>query len=92
MKLYCGHIECKWTHNDRLEYIYFRQKYGNEIFDAINTAGDMTARRYNSQTLPADTYKRVDFYVDLTDTKTTTVFLLKWAWRLDKEKIWDPTT
>jgi hypothetical protein len=91
MKLYCGHIECKWTHNERLEFIYFRQKYGDPLFKAINTAGEMSARRYNSRTLPSDIYKHVDFYVDLTDTKRTTLFLLKWAWRLDKETIWDHT-
>ena len=83
MKLFCGHIECKLTHNDRLELIYFRQKYGDELFYAINDAGEMNARRYDSPTLPPDMYKRVDFYLT-TCGKTATLFLLKWAWRLDK--------
>jgi len=84
MKLYCGHIECKWTHNDRLELIYFRQKYGDELFYAINDAGEINARRYNSRTLPSDMYKRVDFYLTTSTGKAATLFLLKWAWRLDK--------
>lgn len=84
MKLYCGHIECKWTHNERLEHIYFRRKYGDELFRAINTAGEITMRRYNSPTLPADMYKRVDFYVIPDSGKAATLFLLKWAWQLDQ--------
>ena len=88
MKLYCGHIECKWTHNSHLEFIYFQQKYGKELWKALNLAGDITARRYNSPTLPGDMYKRVDFYVTIDSTKHATVFLLKWGWRLDRDR-WD---
>ena len=84
MKLFCGHIECKWTHNERLEHIYFRQKYGDELTRAINSAGDVSVRRRNSPTLPADMYKRVDFYLTTNTGKAATLFLLKWAWRLDK--------
>ena len=84
MKLFCGHIECKWTHGERLELIYFRQKYGDELFRAINVAGEIDMRRYDSTTLPADMYKRVDFYLTTNGGKAATLFLLKWAWRLDK--------
>ena len=85
MKIYLGHIECKWTHNDRLELIYYRQKYGDELYRAVNVAGDITQRRYNSLTLPADMYKRVDFYLTPDSSKAATLFMLRWAEQLDKE-------
>ena len=85
MKLFVGHIECKWTHNDRLELIYYRQKYGDELFRAINTAGEITQRRYNSPTLPQDMYKRVDFFLTPDSSKAATMFMLRWAEQLEKE-------
>jgi hypothetical protein len=91
VKLYCGHIECKWTHNSSLELIYFRQKYGDELYTAIKSTGEIITRRYNSRTLPGDIYKHVDFYLTSQDTKATTMFLLKWTDSLDKETIWDRT-
>jgi len=83
MRLYCGHIECKWTHNDRLEMIYYAQKYGQELWKAINSAGTVVQRRYNSRTLPEDMYKRVDFYVDIDNTRDATLFLLQWRDQLE---------
>ncbi len=51
---------------------------------AINSAGEVSVRRSNSLTLPSDMYKRVDFYLTTNSGKAATLFLLKWAWRLDK--------
>jgi len=85
MRLYCGHIECKWTHNERLEILYFQMNYSEELWNAMNSAGDVVQRRYNSRTLPEDMYKRVDFYVDIHDTREATLFLLQWQDRLDRD-------
>jgi hypothetical protein len=88
MKHYCGHIECKWTHNHKLELVYFRQKYGDELFKAINLSGEITTNVYESHTLPDHRYKRVDFYVEPKGGKATTVFMLMLAWRLEREPQW----
>jgi len=54
------------------------------LTQAINSAGEVSVRRSNSLTLPSDMYKRVDFYLTTNSGKAATLFLLKWAWRLDK--------
>jgi hypothetical protein len=70
----------KWSHVDRMEQIWIQRKIGDELYKEINQPWcRLVLLRSNSQTLPADIYKRVDIYVDIQDERHATLFALKFS-------------
>jgi hypothetical protein len=78
MRFYVGSAEMKWSHKDRMEQIWIRRELGDELFEEIQWHTILILRT-NSQTLPGDTYKRCDIYVDVEDKKWALLFALKFS-------------
>ncbi len=78
MRFYVGSAEMKWSHKDRMEQIWIRRELGDELFEEIQWHTILILRT-NSQTLPGDTYKRCDIYVDVEDEKWALLFALKFS-------------
>ena len=80
MRYYVGTCEMKWSHVDRMEQIWIQRDLGDELYKEINQPWcKPVLLRSNSQTLPADIYKRVDIYVDIEDDRHATLFALRFS-------------
>ena len=83
MRYYLGTTEMKWSHKDRMEQIWIRRELGDELFEEIQQDYcTPVVLRSNSISLPGDTYKRVDVYVDIKDNHKATLFGLRWSQRV----------
>jgi hypothetical protein len=78
MRFYLGSCEMKWSHKDELEQLWIRRELGDELFKEIQWH-TIVILRSNSQSLPGDTYKRCDIYVDVEDDRHATLFALKFS-------------
>ena len=78
MRFYLGSCEMKWSHKDELEQLWIRRELGEELFKEIQSH-TIVILRSNSQSLPGDTYKRCDIYVDVEDDRHATLFALKFS-------------
>ena len=80
MKYYLGSCEYKWSHaKTSMEKIWVMRELGSELYKTVEENNwDWKFLRSNSQTLPGDVYCRCDIYVEISDTKHATHFLLKY--------------
>ena len=78
MRFYLGSCEMKWSHKDEMEQLWIRRELGEELFEEIQSHS-IVILRSNSQSLPGDTYKRCDIYVDVEDDRHATLFALKFS-------------
>ena len=78
MRFYLGSCEMKWSHKDEMEQLWIRRELGDELFEEIQWH-TIVILRSNSQSLPGDTYKRCDIYVDVEDDRHATLFALKFS-------------
>jgi hypothetical protein len=61
-----------------MEHMWVRRELGEELYAQCNQPGfELVYIRSNSQTLPEDVYCRCDVYVDVEDSKQSTLFALK---------------
>jgi hypothetical protein len=80
MRFYLGNCEMKWSHKDRMEQIWIQRELGDELYAEIQQkCYKIIVLRTNSQSLPGDTYKRCDIYVDIEDDYRATLFALKFS-------------
>ena len=79
MKYFLGSCEYKWTHVDtRTELIWIHRELGNELFEQCNQDGfNLVYDHSPSLYLPDDIYCLCKIYVEITDTKNATLFVLK---------------
>jgi hypothetical protein len=72
MKYYLGSCEYKWTHVDtRTELIWIHRELGNELFEQCNQDGFNLVYDHS----PSLYLRKI--YVEITDTKNATLFILK---------------
>ena len=83
MRFYLGSCEMKWSHKDELEQLWIRRELGDTLFEEIQSHS-IVILRSNSQSLPGDTYKRCDIYVDIEDTPRATLFALQFSDKIRK--------
>ena len=85
MRFYVGTCEMKWSHKDRMEQIWIQRELGDELFEEIQQDWyKVVVIRTNSQSLPGDTYKRCDIYVDIEDENRATLFALRFSNKIRK--------
>jgi hypothetical protein len=61
-----------------MEHMWVRRELGEELYAQCNQPGfELVYIRSNSQTLPEDVYCRCDVYVDVEDSKQSTLFALR---------------
>ena len=85
MRYYVGSAEMKWSHKDRMEQIWIQRELGDKLFEEIQQDWcEVVIHRTNSQSLPGDTYKRCDIYVDIEDNPQATLFALKFSHKIRK--------
>jgi hypothetical protein len=85
MRYYVGSAEMKWSHKDRMEQIWIQRELGDKLFEEIQQDWcEVVIHRTNSQSLPGDTYKRCDIYVDIEDTPRATLFALQFSDKIRK--------
>ena len=85
MRYYVGTCEMKWSHKDRMEQIWIQRELGDELFKEIQQDWcKVVILRTDSQSLPSDTYKRCDIYVDIEDTPRATLFALQFSDKIRK--------
>ena len=85
MRFYIGSAEMKWSHKDRMEQIWIQRELGDKLFEEIQQDWcEVVIYRTNSQSLPGDTYKRCDVYVDIEDTPRATLFALQFSDKIRK--------
>ena len=85
MRFYIGSCEMKWSHKDRMEQIWIQRELGDKLFEEIQQDWcEVVIHRTNSQSLPGDTYKRCDIYVDIEDNPQATLFALKFSHKIRK--------
>ena len=61
-----------------MEHMWVRRELGEELFAQCNQPGfELVYIRSNSQTLPEDVYCRCDVYVDVEDSRQSTLFALR---------------
>ena len=79
MRYYLGSCEYKWTHaHKHMEHIWVRRELGEELFKYCEKQNwELIYLRSNSTQLPGDTYCRCDVYVDVDNSKKSTLFALK---------------
>lgn len=66
MRYFVGSCEMKWSHKDRMEQMWIQRELGDKLFEEIQQDWcEVVIHRTNSQSLPGDTYKRCDIYVDI---------------------------
>ena len=78
MRYYVGSVEMKWSHKDRMEQFWIQRELGDKLFEEIQWH-TIVIIRSNSQTLPGDTYKRCDIYVDIEDKNRALLFALQFS-------------
>lgn len=78
MRYYVGSVEMKWSHKDRMEQFWIQRELGDKLFEEIQWH-TIVIIRSNSQTLPGDTYKRCDIYVDIEDENRALLFALQFS-------------
>lgn len=78
MRFYVGSAEMKWSHKDRMEQFWIQRELGDKLFEEIQWH-TIVIIRSNSQTLPGDTYKRCDIYVDIEDKNRALLFALQFS-------------
>ena len=70
----------KWSHEDQMEQLWIRRELGDDLFKEIQEHHyTVVILRSKSQSLPGDTYKRCDIYVDIEDDRHATLFALKFS-------------
>ena len=88
MRYYVGTCEMKWSHKDRMEQIWIQRELGDELFKEIQQDWcKVVILRTDSQSLPSDTYKRCDIYVDIEDTPRATLFALQFSDKIRKVEL-----
>ena len=88
MRFYVGTCEMKWSHKDRMEQIWIQRELGDKLFEEIQQDWcEVVIYRTNSQSLPGDTYKRCDVYVDIEDTPRATLFALQFSDKIRKVEL-----
>ena len=79
MRYYLGTCEYKWSHSKTdMEQLWVRREVGDELFKTVESNNwSWTLLRSNSNSLPSDIYCRCDIFVDVDETKASTLFALK---------------
>ena len=68
-----------------MEQIWIQRELGDELFKEIQQDWcKVVILRTDSQSLPSDTYKRCDIYVDIEDTPRATLFALQFSDKIRK--------
>ena len=88
MRFYVGSAEMKWSHKDRMEQIWIQRELGDDLFEEIQQDWyNVVILRTNSQSLPGDTYKRCDVYVDVEDENYALLFAIKFSNKVRKVEL-----
>ena len=78
-RYFLASTEYKWSHaHKHMEHMWVRRELGEELWAQCNQPGfELVYIRSRSQTLPEDVYCRCDVYVDVADSRQSTLFALQ---------------